>query len=56
MAAQLSAAGLSPFNNTWSEVHDFTPPDGGDGDKNWSVAMPAALPALKMPSLPPLNE
>ena len=30
----MDAAGLSPFNNNWWNVHDFTPTDAG---ANWEV-------------------
>ena len=31
---QFSKACLSPFNNLWWNVHDFTPVEGG---RNWSL-------------------
>lgn len=33
---QLELCALSPFQNRWAEVHDFTPPSGGGG-QNWSL-------------------
>lgn len=34
LALQLKDAGLSIFNNTWSNIHDFTPVPG---ENNWSL-------------------
>lgn len=34
LAAQFKEAGLSIFNNTWSNIHDFTPVSG---ETNWSL-------------------
>ena len=34
LGAQFAAAGLSPHNNLWWNVHDFTPVDCG---RNWSL-------------------
>jgi protein XRP2 len=31
---QFRSAGLSPFNNLWWNIHDFTP---GEGSENWSL-------------------
>lgn len=50
---QFSKAGLSLFNNNWSNVYDFTPVEG---ETNWScVSQPTALPAsLPLPRTQPL--
>ncbi|KAF2357759.1 Tubulin binding cofactor C-like domain [Trinorchestia longiramus] len=50
---QFCRAGLSVFNNNWSEVHDFTP--GDDEERNWTMAMPSVLPDLKLPSQYPFD-
>uniref|UniRef100_A0A6A7G5C8 Protein XRP2-like isoform X2 n=1 Tax=Hirondellea gigas TaxID=1518452 RepID=A0A6A7G5C8_9CRUS len=52
LQGQFASAGLSVFNNNWSDVHDFTPTDNG---KNWSAAMPSTLTQLQLPSLRQLH-
>ena len=34
LKSQFAAAGLSPYNNLWWHVHDFTPVEGA---RNWSL-------------------
>jgi hypothetical protein len=38
----MDAAGLSPFNNHWWHVHDFTPSDAG---ANWEIISVEETPA-----------
>ncbi|KAM3837394.1 protein XRP2 isoform 3-T3 [Vipera latastei] len=40
LALQLKDAGLSIFNNTWSNIHDFTPVSG---ENNWGLLAEDAL-------------
>lgn len=40
-AAHLDAARLSPWDNRFSEIHDFTPPDGATGKSSTNWAPPA---------------
>nr|XP_006135894.2 protein XRP2 [Pelodiscus sinensis] len=40
LALQFKDAGLSVFNNTWSNIHDFTPVSG---ETNWSLLSEDAL-------------
>ncbi|KAK8763496.1 hypothetical protein V5799_033892 [Amblyomma americanum] len=46
---QLKKAQLSPFNNRWSEVYDFTPTTP---DPNWSLLPPEAMPQTLVESCP----
>lgn len=47
----MKMAGLSPFNNLWSDVHDFTP---ADGDENWcSLPSKVRLQDYITPPFPP---
>lgn len=47
----MKMAGLSPFNNLWSSVHDFTPVDG---DGNWrKLSQKARLQEHITPPFPP---
>ena len=34
LKSQFAAAGLSPYNNLWWHIHDFTPVEGA---RNWSL-------------------
>ncbi len=34
LRAHFKSSGLSPFNNLWWNIHDFTPVEG---EKNWSL-------------------
>ena len=36
MSTHLSRAGISPFENHWDNVHDFTPSE--DSQSNWQVS------------------
>ncbi|XP_075731559.1 protein XRP2 [Rhipicephalus microplus] len=46
---QLQKAQLSPFNNHWSEVYDFTPTPP---EPNWSLLPPEAMPHTLVESCP----
>ena len=36
MCTHMSRAGLSPFENHWDNIHDFTPSE--DSSSNWQVS------------------
>ena len=40
LAGHLTSAGLSPFNNSWSRIHDFTP---NRDAPNWSLQQVRAM-------------
>ncbi|CAH2223410.1 XRP2 [Pelobates cultripes] len=52
LASQFKDAGLSIFNNTWSNIHDFTPVSG---ETNWSL-LPSDCAVQNFVPLPDVEE